>query len=206
MPGAPLEPLHKTADGVIIIDNDSLVDAVPQMPTLEAFSTVNSKVSEALSWLLSTGLEGLEVGVEKVLSVVASGGYSVLGIGNSSGLNRAEDAVLKAVRSVYSAANPDETSQAIMFLAGDGVKMVELDISGSRLQSLLGRDAVEVHFGVAAGSGGGRLTAVVLASGIKSTRFDDYDPIDKILKGRTIDDSLEYHLDAPIEQIPMLPD
>ena len=201
--GCALRVLRKSAQGIIVIDNDALLDAVPQMIVPEAYAAVNDKLSEALGWLLSTGFEGLEVGFEKVVNTVANGGFSVLGVAKSSAINRAEEAVLKAVNSIYKAADPDETRRAILFLAGeDGVKMTELSASTHRLRSSLGADSLEVHHGVASGRGGGQLTAIVLASGLKTTRFDDYDPLGKMLKD--VDGGLEYHLDVPMEQFPTL--
>jgi len=52
---------------------------------------------------------------------------------------------------------------------------------------------LDVEYGVDY-TGSSQLQVGVLASGFRSTKYDDYDPLAKILGGRVIDDEMDFAL------------
>lgn len=185
--GVSLKLVRQTSDAVIIIDNDIISSYDEQISISEFYALANAKIAVALSKLTDSTGE-LSVGLNRLIGTVTNEGYTVLSIGTSSSINKAEEATVRAVESIYRVAEHEEASRAILYLVGDNsVTASEVATSRSRLNTMLGRaGSLEVNVGFSA-NGGESLTAILLASGFKTTKFDDYDPLDKILHDRTID-------------------
>ncbi len=189
--GTSLKRVRQNCEAVIVIDNDTISSNGTQMPISKFYALANDKISSALSALVSSSGE-LSVGLNCLVDTVAGEGYTVMSIGESSSVNKAEDATTKAVESIYRIGEPEEASRAILYLVGDdGLAASEIATSTSRLNTMLGRSALEIHQGYSVGNGGGVLTAVLLASGLKTTKFDNYDPLAQILQNRQLDEEMD---------------
>lgn len=55
--GVALKRLRKLAAGMIVVDNDEILDNAPQAPLLETYRTINDKIAVALSRLLGSSEE-----------------------------------------------------------------------------------------------------------------------------------------------------
>ncbi len=193
--GISLRNVRQNSDAVIIIDNDTISSDKRQMPIPRFYSLINERISVALSKIAESSGE-LNVGLNRLVDTITNNGYTVLGLGTSSSINKAEEATVKAAESVYGIVEPEEASGAILYLMGNkSLTANELATSTSRLNTMLGRGALEVHQGFSA-SGGETTVAILLASGFKTTKFDDYDPLDKVLQNRQIDSEMDYGIDA----------
>lgn len=197
--GTSLKRVRQNCDAVIVIDNDAIPNR-EQMPISKFYALANDKISSALSGLVSSSGE-LSIGLNCLVDTVAGEGYTVMSIGESSSVNKAEEATTRAVESIYRVGEPDEASRAILYLVGDdNLAASEIATSTSRLNTMLGRNALEIHQGFSAG-GGGTLTAVLLASGLKTTKFDNYDPLAQILKDRQLDEDMDCSLIEELSSI-----
>lgn len=198
--GVSLKNVRKNSDAVIIIDNDIISSDKEQMPISRFYSLVNERISAALSRIVDSSGE-LSVGLNSMVDTITNNGYTILSIGTSSSINKAEEATVKAVESVYGIVEPEEASSAILYLVGDkSIAANELNTSTSRLNTMLGKGALEVHQGFST-SGGETMTAILLASGFKTTKFDDYDPLEKILHNRQIDSDMECGIDETLSNL-----
>jgi cell division protein FtsZ len=188
--GTSLKRVRQNCDAVIVIDNDTISSSGEQMPISKFYTLANDKISSALSGLVSSAGE-LSIGLNCLVDTVAGEGYTLMSIGESSAINKAEEATTKAVESIYRVGEPEEASRAILYLVGDDTLAAsDIATSTSRLNTMLGRSALEIHQGLNA-TGGGVLTAVLLTSGLKTTKFDDYDPLAKILQDRQLDEEMD---------------
>ncbi|MFQ6134438.1 MAG: hypothetical protein ACE5KU_01320 [Nitrososphaerales archaeon] len=198
--GISLKNVRQNSDAVIIIDNDIISSDEEQIPIPRFYSLVNERISAALSRIVESSGE-LSVGLNRLVDTITNDGYTVLGIGTSSSINKAEEATVKAVESVYGIVEPEEASSAILYLVGDkSIAANELTTSTSRLNTMLGKGALEVHQGFT-GKGGETMIAILLASGFRTTKFDDYDPLEKVLHNRQIDSDMECGIDEDLSNL-----
>jgi len=198
--GVALRKVKENSDAVIIADNDMISSDKTQMSIPEFYSIINKRISTALSGIVESSGE-LNVGMNRLLDIITNRGYSVLSIGTSSSINKAEEATVKAVESVYSVAEPDDANSAILHLIGDKkITANELETSTSRLNTMLGKGSLEVYQGFNT-NGGDTMTAVLLTSGFKSTKFDNYDPLEKIFSNNQMDSDMDCGINTKLSSL-----
>ncbi|MDV3292775.1 MAG: hypothetical protein LYZ70_00715 [Nitrososphaerales archaeon] len=202
--GVSLRRLRSAARGVIVIDNDTLLNSSPNRSTLtDIYTTANREAAKTLTSLLCRSSESsVPVGLNKVLGTVLQDGYSLLGVSNSNSPDKAEEALAGAVVSIGRLAETKEANHAVVILTGDAsLSASGVGVAVKRLGSMINNQAVDVEYGVNY-SGSSQLQVSLLASGFKSTKYDDYDPVAKVLGDRVMDDEMDFALSEGLESIP----
>jgi len=187
--GVALRQMRKLSDAVIIIDNDSFLERAPKESILDVFTIINEKVSIAFNKLIGLP-EGKEtgIGLNKFIESIKEKGYAVLSVHESFTFG---DIVAGAARSIGQIAEPDQATKAIIYLVSDRkISTEEVATSVDRLGSFFGKGSIEVLYGISEIGGQGSM-AILLASGLRDTKFDDYDPITNILYDLETDDNLD---------------
>lgn len=188
--GISIKNVRRNSDAVIIIDNDMISSYKDHISISRFYSIINEKIAIALSRIVDSTGE-LSVGMNRLVDTILNDGYSILSIGTSSSFNRVEEATVRAAESLFPVAEPEEASKVILYLLGDQqLGANEFMISTSRLNTMLGNGGLQVQLGFSSNSSN-NITAILLASGFKSTKFDDYDPLSKIFQNRSIDIEME---------------
>jgi len=201
--GTSLRRLRAASRGVIVIDNDTLMSASPEDSTLTSlYESANKEAVSALCSLLSKSSEtSVSVGLNKLLGTVLQDGYSLLGVSTSGSIDKAEEALAGAVLSISKLAEAKEVSRAVVMLRGDAsISGQEVGLVVKRLGSMINNQVVDVEYGVNY-SGTAQLQVSLLASGFTSTKYDEYDPLTRILAGRTIDDEMDSALPSGLESL-----
>ncbi len=201
--GVSLRRLRGAARGVIVIDNDTLMRSSPEDTTLVGlYEAANREAVKALGSLLSRASNSsVPVGLNKLLGTVLQDGYALLGMSSSRSTDKAEEALAGAVVSIGKLAEAAEASRAVVVLRGDkSLSAAEVGVAVKRLGSMLNSDEVDVEYCVNY-SGTPQLQVSLLASGFKSTKYDDYDPLTKALRGRVMDDDLDSSLPSGLEML-----
>ncbi len=201
--GVSLRRLRAASRGVIVIDNDTLMRSSPDDSTLTSlYESANGEAVKALSSLLSKSSEySVPVALSKVLATVLRDGYSLLGVSSSSAPDKAEEALAGAVVSLGKLAEAKEADHAVVILNGDAsLSAQEVGLVVKRLGSMINNQAVDVEYGVNY-TGAAQLQVSLLASGFSSTKYDDYDPLNKALRGRVIDDEMDASLPEGLEAL-----
>lgn len=202
--GVSLRRLRAAARGVIVVDNDILLRSSPDGFTLTDFySSANGEAVKALGSLLSRASDAaVPVGLNKVLGTVLREGYSLLGMSTSASFDKAEEALAGAVVSISKMAEARDADRAIVVLTGDKtVAANDVGVAVKRLGSMIDNQAVDVEYCVSY-AGASQLQVSLLASGFKSTKYDDYDPLGKVLGDRSLDESMDCCLPTGLESIP----
>ena len=197
--GVALKWIRRFSDGVIIVDNDEILERFPQAPLQESFELIDKSLALAVSRLfgLADNAQGASLDMDKLLQVVASDGYSVLGTSGPKS-DTPVGAVKGAIKCISKTVDPREAKKAIIFMAGDA-KLSASDLTSAigTIESILGSNLSSVDYGYS--SGGMVSSALLLASGFPETKFDKYDPLGSILAGKEIDfypeSSIEIDLD-----------
>ena len=201
--GVSLRRLRAASRGVIVIDNDALLKSSPDDSLVDIYESANREAVKALASLLtkSSG-SSVPVGLNKVLGTVLNDGYSLLGMSSSGSFDKAEEALAGAVVSISKTAAAKEADRAVVILTGNqSLSASEVGLAVKRLGSMMDNQAVDVEYGVRY-SGVPQLQVSLLASGFKSTKYDDYDPLYKILAGKSIDDEMDCAIPAGLELLP----
>ena len=199
--GVSLRRLRASSDGVMVIDNDTLMRSSPEDSTLaNLYDSANKAAVKALGSLLSSA-NPRPFGLKKLLGTVRQEGYSLLGLSSSGTEDKAEDALAGAVVSLGKLAETKEASRAVVSLNGDSsLSAQEVGVAVGRLGSLLDNEEVDVEYGVD-DSGSAQLQVSLLASGFRSTKYDDYDPLAKVLGDRILDDEMDAALPEGLEAL-----
>ena len=202
--GVSLRRLRASSKGVVVIDNDTLMLSSPEDSTLaDLYDSTNKAVVKALGSLLAKSSEGIKsVGMNKLLGTVLQEGYALLGVSSSSASDKAEDALAGAVVSLGKLAEAKEANRAVVSLDGDSsLSARDVGLAVGRLGSLMDNQGIDVEYGVDY-SGSAQLQVSLLASGFSSTKYDDYDPLAKVLGDRVIDDEMDAALPEGLEALP----
>jgi cell division protein FtsZ len=95
-----LNMLSSIADTVITLDNNKLLELVPNQPVNYAFSVADEVLAEMVKGLSETITTPSLVNLDfaDIRAVMTSGGYAMIGVGESNTKNRAEEAVHEALK------------------------------------------------------------------------------------------------------------
>jgi cell division protein FtsZ len=95
-----LEKLRQHSDTVIVVQNDKLLEIVPDLPLNAAFKVADEILVNAVKGITELVTEKGLVNLDfaDVRAVMTNGGTAMIGLGESDGEGRARDAVEKAVR------------------------------------------------------------------------------------------------------------
>ena len=94
-----LENLRKHLDTVVVIENDTLLDLVPDLPIEEAFSVADEVLANYIYSIISTVSQPSLINVDfaDLKSIITNGGVTICGVGEATGENRAQVAIQKAL-------------------------------------------------------------------------------------------------------------
>jgi cell division protein FtsZ len=203
--GLALKKLRAVSNGVVVVDNGSLFNIGSEATLKELHEVANKEAVKALGSLLARqSQDSIPVGLNKVLGTVAQGGYSFLTSASSGSVDKAEEALSRAIIGIGKKAQMKDASRAVVVLTGDSsISASETATAVRRLGSMFGNPSLDVEYAVSYRSGAGsQLQVSVLASGFTQTKYEAYDPIDSILGAKNnIDDSLECALAGGLERV-----
>ena len=179
--GSALKLIRKEASGVVLIDNDELLHE--DLPIIDAYALVNQKIALALNKLLgSTEEHEFSLGLNNVVNFVRTNTYCVMCLGDSDQISEYKQAVMNAASHFDSTVDKSQAQKSLVHLCTDkSITMNELVTSIGGLSSILGSGTMQIEYGLSANSTTAT-TAVIMATGFSTTKFDNYDPIDKALK------------------------
>ncbi|MFC2162385.1 cell division protein FtsZ [Candidatus Altiarchaeota archaeon] len=115
-----IEKLRKVADTVIVIDNNKLVEYVPNLPLDKAFSVADEVVARAVKGITETILEPSLINLDfaDIKSVLAGGQVAVISVGEGEGPNRCEDAVRNTLKHPLLEVDYKSASGALIHITG----------------------------------------------------------------------------------------
>jgi cell division protein FtsZ len=193
--GTSLKQVRKYASGVVLIDNDELLEQ--DMPIIDAYALVNQKIAIALNKLLgSTDEHEFSIGLNNVVNFVRTNSYSVLCLGDSPVVSEYKQAAMKAASHFDRTVDKREASASLVHMCTDkSITMKELVTSIGGLSGVLGSGTMQIEYGLSANSTS-TSTAIIMATGFSATKFDSYDPVDRAIKnhGSNLDEDYDQHV------------
>jgi len=124
---AALTEMRRQCDTVVVIDNNKLMQLVPQLPINEAFRVADKVLANMIKGIVETisapSLINLDFSDFK--TIVKRGGIAVVGVGESDAPNRAEEAVRNALRSPLLDVDYAGATGALIHVTGDPHMTIE---------------------------------------------------------------------------------
>jgi len=115
-----IEKLRKVADTVIIIDNNKLVEYVPNLPLDKAFSVADEVVARAVKGITETIMEPSLVNLDfaDIKAVLDRGEVAVISVGDGEGPDRVEKAVESTLQQPLLDVDYSDASGALIHITG----------------------------------------------------------------------------------------
>ncbi|CAJ38247.1 cell division protein FtsZ [Methanocella arvoryzae] len=115
-----LAKLRESADTVIVVPNDKLLEVVPDLPVQKAFRVADAVLTHAVKGITELvtkpGLVNLDFA--DIRTVMSNGGVAMIGLGEGSGENRAIDSINAALESPLLDVNISTATAAIVNVTG----------------------------------------------------------------------------------------
>jgi len=94
-----IQKLQETANSVIVLDNERLLDYVPNLPVGKAFSVMDQIISETVKGISETITQPslIQLDYADLKAIMSEGGVAVMLFGESQDKNKSEDVVSNAL-------------------------------------------------------------------------------------------------------------
>jgi len=177
-----LRKMKIACDGVVVIGNGEFIDNAPKTPLFKAYELENEWIGNFISKLFDReNVYGINSGEAYRL---ASKGGSVLGVGVGEGTGMAEEATTRATLSLRRQSDSD-AREALVYVAG--WKEISLGDVSTIVTTFRGITCCEGEIKVGYYPNGERSLTVYALAAVNGTKFDEWDPLQKILRGRELD-------------------
>jgi cell division protein FtsZ len=124
---AALTEMRRQCDTVVVIDNNKLMQLVPQLPINEAFRVADQVLANMIKGIVETisAPSLINLDFADFRTIVRRGGVAVVGVGESDAPNRAEEAVRNALRSPLLNVDYAGATGALIHVTGDSQMTIE---------------------------------------------------------------------------------
>lgn len=122
-----LTEMRRQCDTVVVIDNNKLMQLVPQLPIGEAFRVADQVLANMIKGIVETisAPSMINLDFADFKTIVRRGGVAVVGVGESDAPNRAEEAVRNALRSPLLDVDYAGATGALIHVTGDPQMTIE---------------------------------------------------------------------------------
>jgi len=122
-----LTEMRRQCDTVVVIDNNKLMQLVPQLPINEAFRVADQVLANMIKGIVETisAPSLINLDFADFRTIVRRGGVAVVGVGESDAPNRAEEAVRNALRSPLLNVDYAGATGALIHVTGDNQMTIE---------------------------------------------------------------------------------
>jgi len=167
-----IEKLRRVADTVIIIDNNRLVELVPNLPIEQAFSVADEVISRAVKGITETITTPSLINLDyaDVRAIMTQGGVSVISVGEAKGHQRVNEVVEDALRN--SLLDVDYTGAKgvlIHITGGPDLTLGEANEIGERLTEAVDPTATVIWGARIIPESEGKIEVIAIMTGVQSS-------------------------------------
>jgi cell division protein FtsZ len=122
-----LTEMRRQCDTVVVVNNNKLMQLVPQLPINEAFRVADQVLANMIKGIVETisAPSLINLDFADFRTIVKRGGVAVVGVGESDAPNRAEEAVRNALRSPLLDVDYAGATGALIHVTGDPQMTIE---------------------------------------------------------------------------------
>ncbi|MFW9924559.1 MAG: cell division protein FtsZ [Candidatus Thorarchaeota archaeon] len=115
-----LDKLRHLSDTIVVIENDSLLKMVPDLPIEEAFSVADEVLANYIYSIINTVTQPSLINVDfaDLKTTISKGGVTVCGVGEAKGKDRAVVAVKKALENPLITVDYSTGTAALIHVTG----------------------------------------------------------------------------------------
>jgi cell division protein FtsZ len=115
-----LEELRKACDTVVVIDNNRLVQYVPNLPMNEAFNVADEILARAIKGISDTIMTPSLINIDfaDIRAIMGNGGVAMLSVGEGKGTNKVEDAIKSTLEHPLLDISYEGAKGALIHIAG----------------------------------------------------------------------------------------
>jgi cell division protein FtsZ len=166
-----LTEMRRQCDTVVIIDNNKLMQLVPQLPISEAFRVADQVLANMIKGIIETistpSLINLDFADFK--TIVRRGGVAVVGVGESDAPNRAEEAVRNALKTPLLDVDYAGATGALIHVTGDNQMTIEeANRVGEIVTEMMDVDALVIWGARVNSQQDGKLKVTLVMTGVNS--------------------------------------
>ena len=171
---AGLARLQENTDTTVVIDNQKLMELVPDLPLEEAFGVADEVLASFVKGITETiALPSLiNLDYADVRSIICNGGVALVGIGESSGTDRAEKAIKSALNSpLLEVEWTGATGALIHITGGPDMSLAEANSVGDQVSQKMSDDATVIWGARVDSRLSGTLRVMLILTGVKSPQL-----------------------------------
>jgi len=166
-----LTEMRRQCDTVVVIDNNKLMQLVPQLPVNEAFRVADQVLANMIKGIVETisapSLINLDFADFK--TIVKRGGVAVVGVGESDAPNRAEEAVRNALKNPLLDVDYAGATGALIHVSGDSKMTIEeANRVGEIVTEMMDEDALVIWGARVNPNLAGTLRVTLVMTGVNS--------------------------------------
>ncbi|MBT6690118.1 cell division protein FtsZ [archaeon] len=169
-----LERMEGIVDTLIVIPNDKLLDLAPDLPLPTAFKVADEILTNAVKGITelvtSSGLVNLDFA--DIKAIMANGGVSLIGMGESDSNNRADEAVEKALNNPLLDVDIKNASGALVnVIGGTDLSLEEYKLVVQKIGEQLSPDAKLISGAQISKDMEKAIKVMVVITGVKSPQI-----------------------------------
>ncbi len=184
-----LEKLESIVDTLIVIPNDKLLEIVPDLPLQTAFKVADEILTNAVKGtaelVTKAGLVNLDFA--DVKTIMANGGVSLIGVGESDSENRAKEAVDKALNNPLLDVDVSNAKGALVnVIGGTDLSLDESKVVIEEIGNHLGENARLIWGAQISPDMDKTVRVMLIITGVKSPQISGYSnviPVEERMKG-----------------------
>jgi len=169
-----LARLQEFADTVVVIDNQKLMELVPDLPLEEAFGVADEVLAAMTKGITETITMPSLINLDyaDVRSIICNGGVALVGLGEAIGENRAEDAIKNALNSpLLEVEWKGATGALIHITGGPDMSLAEANGVGEKISEKMSSDANVIWGARVDPRLTGTLRVMLILTGVKSPQL-----------------------------------
>jgi len=166
-----LTEMRRQCDTVVVIDNNKLMQLVPQLPINEAFRVADQVLANMIKGIVETisAPSLINLDFADFRTIVRRGGVAVIGVGESDAPNRAEEAVRNALRSPLLNVDYAGATGALIHVTGDNEMTIEeANRVGEIVTEMMDTDALVIWGARVNPEQNGKLKVTLVMTGVNS--------------------------------------
>ncbi len=171
---AGLSRLQEFADTVVVIDNQRLMDLVPDLPLEAAFGFADEVLAAMVKGITETITMPSLINLDyaDVRAIISNGGVALVGLGEASGPERVEDAIKNALSSpLLDVEWTGATGALIHITGGPDMSLAEANRVGELVSAKLSADATVIWGARVDPRLNGVLRVMLILTGVKSPQL-----------------------------------
>ncbi|MFH0922786.1 MAG: cell division protein FtsZ [Candidatus Micrarchaeota archaeon] len=168
---AGLEALKAQADTLIVIDNNRLVQIVPNLPIDQAFNVADEIIARAVRGITETITTPSLINLDfaDVRAVMSNGGVSMIAVGEAKGMNRVDEVVKNTLNHILLDVDYTGATGVLLHITGGpDMTLGECNEIGEKLTEKVDPNATVIWGARIDPSAEGKIEAIAIFTGIKS--------------------------------------